>query len=495
MGYFGMDYYMQYGYNSGLNATAPGCVNGYPVPGYGVTELPVNFSAFNSLSNGAITNFGGATQYVTYPEGHSSMEYEIARNSSFWAETNPLLLGICSPSVTGFPSSQVSMQSAYDLGYAMMEQQYIQGIASALNSIESGFASLLKNDNLTNAQKAKVQGIIDDAKALKSKFEKQLKDRQPTVDDVKAMQKEVEALQKRAGEIVESMRAANSGEAGSAGSTNGGKAADETAEEEISAKKQHEETLLSMNEVCDALNDAIAGPGTNYDADEKGMFNILSNEVLVNENNIVELFEQWEKKYAKHGDYKDDKGGFIETLMDECEFGQKEQVASIIINLLEKRANKLGIDVTNEVGAARTAMKPNWIGWSDSDKIVAAVNALYDKVKKANDNNIKETDKKSEAKKAENKKEISQKKSQVVTEKKNELALFLKEELELKNIPQLSAGIKVETDENGEFTGYSFDANTPNGKVTLKGITAHELVRAIERQGLKAEDLVRKSVA
>ena len=133
-----------------------------------------------------------------------------------------------------------------------------------------------------------------------------------------------------------------------------------------------------LNQVCLMLDKAIDGPGTDYDG-EQGMKTVL--EAFVTPDNVVELWEHWDKTYGQQGAYKDDEDGFIETLMDECEFGQKEEIATILINALELRALQKGIDVDAELTAARRAAKSNWLGWSDSDDIQKTLKALYEKVK------------------------------------------------------------------------------------------------------------------
>lgn len=490
-----------------------GVLNDTIVPGYNTTKFPVNLNTFWALPNGTTRNFGEATQYVTYPTGYPSFMYQLAQNfmsPNHISQWNPMLIGtginLMNNCGTNPYLTEAGQISAYNWGANMATQmlvsQSIQTIANALNSLESGLSNALNSDKLTKAQKAELKGLLEEVKALKEKIEKQLKDKNPTIKETTAMQKEVQNLQKKVSDTIKKINGQiNNSESSQASQTSSSSSASDAedtdeANEDTTAKKQHEEKLKSMKDVCMYLDKAMSGCGTNYDDNEYGMYKILSNPALVNEDYIVELFEQWENSYAKVGDYADDADGFIETLMDECEGSQKEEVASLIVTLLEKRADKLGIDVSSEAAAARSAMKSNWIGWRDDDAIQRTVNALYNKVKQANDKHIEKTDKKAATKKAEAKKKIEQRKKETINEKKNEIAKKLKEALKLKETPALAAGLKVETDDNGEFTGYSIEINTNNGKVKVTGVTYQELALAIEAQGLAVEDvLIRKTQA
>lgn len=491
----------------------PGVLNDTIVPGYEITKFPVDLNTFWQLPNRTIRNFGEASQYVTYPAGRPQYMYNLAQNftsPNHISQWDPMLLsigGIPNQETTNPWLTQKGLADAYKWGANMVKQyqiqQAIQGIAGALNSMESSLANVVKSDKLTKAQKAELKGLLEEVKALKEKIAKQLKDKNPEMEEVTAMQKKVQDLQKKVSDAASKINGQIAGSQGSEGSegsnsSTGSSASSDTddADNDTTAKKQHEENVKGMKDVCMYLDKAMSGCGTNYDDNEYGMYKILSNPALVNEDNIVELFEQWENSYAKVGDYADDSDGFIESLMDECEGGQKEDVASIIVTLLEKRADKLGIDVSSEAAAARNAMKSNWIGWRDDDDIQRTVNALYNKVKQANEKHIETTDKKSEAKKAEAEKKAKERKNEVTKEKLNEIANKLKEALKLKEVPQLSTALKIETDDDGEFTGYSIDLNTQNGKVTVKGQTYQELALAIEKNNLEVEDvLIRKTQA
>jgi len=237
----------------------------------------------------------------------------------------------------------------------------------------------------------------------------------------------------------------------------------------------------------------------------------LTNDNIINENNIVELFEKWEKQCAHTGDFNDDDDGLIESLMDECEGDQKEQIAGRIINLLEKRAKMYNLDVNDLVQAARTAAggSRHWytagFRTRDDDAIQDAVNALYNKVKEASDKHIKDTDakteadkaeakKKAEAQKAEDKKKAQEQKEATTKEKLGDLATVLKEKY-FKNstdIPELSSAIKVITDENGNFERYEIEVGSGDIKKTFKAKDADGLITQLEVATFDPKEILMK---
>ena len=244
------------------------------------------------------------------------------------------------------------------------------------------------------------------------------------------------------------------------------------------------------NNYSHLIDKAVYYVGTNYDDNELGLRNLLINESLVNSDNILELFEQWDNSYAKVGRYKADKDGLIETLMDECEFGQKEEIASIIVDLLQERAEKYGIDVTEEVTKARNAMKANWMNYRDDDDIQDTVNALVKKVKDACYKEIEAGDKKTEeSKKADESKkaEASKKQKEKIEQKKEQFIKDMKECLERDNITAIPAGVEVVTDSKGNFKEFKirYKGKDYTGKDYLS------LCHALEQAGLNPAEILK----
>jgi plasmid maintenance system antidote protein VapI len=347
----------------------------------------------------------------------------------------------------------MGIQQAMNMGYqrAMMNRMnsMIQNMARALGSLETQLTNLIKNDKLTDKQKEKLQEKLDEVKELKERIQEAIQN-QASIEELEALGGELVELQKSISEVIKEIAEEvkeSDKEDDDDVKPEDAKEDDETSDDKKTSKTEHEAKVKDMNDICRRLHTAVSGPGTDYDG-PNGLKTIL--EVGVDEDHIVELFEAWDKSYAKLGDNADDDGGLIETLMDDCEGDEKEEIAGRIIDLLEKRADKLGIDVQSEVAAARVAAagERHWytayIKVRDDDAITTAVNALYKKVKEANDKNISDADKKADETKAEDKKKANEKAQEAK-------ATFLADMREIWDDDKLEISDKVQY-KDGKFT-------------------------------------------
>lgn len=502
----------------------PGVLNDTIVPGYGVTKFPVNLNTFWSLPNGTTRNFGEATQYVTYPAGRSPFEYTLAQgftSPNHISKWDPMMFSIGINLADNYGTNpyltQEGQQAAYDWGRNIAFQQQIQSAAGALNSMESGLTSLVNSDKLTAAQKATVKALLEEVKAKKEEIAKQLKDKQPTADDVKAIDKAVGDLQKKVsdaiGKIKEQMNDGGNGGvtpdgsaagsqagAGSETNTNTGSADLAGTEYENIDPETGRPTSLGekpsnkdIREICSTFHNAINDThwytlwtcGTDDESFEASL-NAL------NENNIIEVMQYWDKNYNASGDAKNT---FIYNFLDDAEHYQKREFGAKILNALLARAEADGI--SDEVSQDATEVSKELSHANISRGIVAKhIMAIYNKIVEKENANKTGAKKVVDDNKTKNDNKVSERRTQVEAEKKNEIANKIKEQLNLKEVPQLASGLKIKTDDNGEFTGYSIQINTPNGKIEATGCTYQELALAIENNGLKVEDvLIRKTQA
>lgn len=478
----------------------PGVLNDTIVPGYGVTKFPVNLDTFWSLPNGTTRNFGEATQYVTYPMGRPNFMYQLAENytdSNHISNWNPMLIGMnLTDNIGTNPSmTQMGQSSAYQWGQNLRIQQEIQsaiqGIAGALNSMESSLSNIIKSDNLTNAQKAELAGLLEEVKALKSKIEKQLKAKNPTQEEAIEMQKEVQDLQKKVSEAADKIRAevneAGNGSSASSGSSSSSSSSDPadlsgTEYENIDPETGRHTSIgeapskSECRQFCATIFDAIDGCGTKNDVIEATVPGLTA-------ANIVEVISYWDKNYGS------DEQGMIRRLIDDLGHDEKKKYVPMLLNALQTRAEALGID--DEIDQYVTNITKELGDCNISDGICSKnLMAIYNKIvekEAANKTGAKEA---IDNKKSENETKVNERKQEVITEKKNEIANKLKDALKLDDVPQLASALKIETDDNGEFTGYSIEINTQNGKVKVTGQTYQELALAIERNNLKVEDVL-----
>lgn len=428
-----------------------------PAPaGYGVTT-PQNLGPYFAQGDRFYTtNFGMATQYNLFNPGYDQLTYHVAQNPQL-ATTNPMLFGYVDgmgsapssviPSVTGAAAGSAG-QGMPSMG-GIAQQRLAQETPAVIAGLESNLQEVLKNDKLDDKQKARVQQKINELNNLKKELEQALKDPSISADKLYEIESKLAKFKVEVGKLgqdlaneLQAREAAKAKSDAIDAEKDAKKGENADKKDAKTARETHEATLKSMDDICRRLDKAMYGCGTNYDDDADGMYTILQKEI--NEDNILELFEQWEATYAKTGDYKDDDDGFIESLMDECEGDQKEEVASLIVSYLSKRADKLGIDVSSEVAEARSEMKSDFWGARSDDDIQRTVNALYKKVKAANDKHIQETDKKAEADKAKADKETAAK-------EKEAKDLFLTDMREILKDPSATVSSNVTYDKENGF--------------------------------------------
>lgn len=487
----------------------PGVLNDTIVPGYGVTKFPVNLHTFWSLPNGTTRNFGEATQYVTYPQGYPSIMYQLARNftdPNHISQWNPMLIGFnlgATNSTTDPALINMGNQMAYQWGQniaaQMQIEQAVQNIAQAINSMESRLTALLSSDKLTAAQKAQIQGLIDQIKAKKEEISKKLQEGQPSMDDVSAMQQEVIEIQKKVSETASkiseqlngSQTPSNDNDGGSSSTTDPDLAG--TDYENIDPKTGKPTSLTNpadgeAEEFCARIDRALKGAGTDEDALRETLPGITA-------NNVIEIVNQWKDTR---------RGNLFGELLDDLNDGEQKEMIPILVKALTDRASALGIydeikveisKINQELAAERNCI--NWIwGAGQNDSVIEAnLLAICEKIEAKETENKDGAKKASDKQKAENKDKAEKRKQEVITEKKVEFANQMKSELKLDKVPELSSAVKINTDDDGEFTDYSIKLNTPNGVVTLKGATYHQLALEIEKYGLEPKDcFIKKQV-
>ncbi len=383
----------------------------------GVTQVP-NMVAFNALYPYSwVSNYGNQLQFnIMNTDIPPQMAYmaQNAMNPFFWANYN---LAMSSMPIMPFNYNdmlnQQALQNSYNqgamLGETLKFNNDVQQFGSNIAALGSKLTQMANTKNITDEQKQAVEALKQRVEDFQKKYQEFVQNSQN--QNLATKKEQLEALK---GEFLELQTAVNdlaadfapaagsstgsqdgstgassadnadnaaatgAGTAAGTGTTEGaaeGDAASGTAEQQAITEQQE---IYRLNQICRMLDKAMDGMGTDYDGEE-GMKTVL--EALITPDNVVEVWDQWNKTYGKQGSYADDEDGFIETLMDECEFGQKEEIATIIIDAMEQRAALKGIDVSAEVAVARAAARSNWLGWSNSDKIQETVKALYEKLK------------------------------------------------------------------------------------------------------------------
>lgn len=277
------------------------------------------------------------------------------------------------------------MQIGYNAGISCSQDSTISGKMGEVGRFVDSINSGIESDKLTKEQKEKMENLKRKAESIQRRLQdvKVLKSNGADLSQVEAILDQINAdfsdlkaqAQKLAEEIKEAQAAKQDGDESSSGSGDGVENDDDTVHEPTKDEK------YEASKICSDIDNAIFGPGTNYEL-------LLGTMQKFTGNNVMTILDSWDKSYAKVGVYAEDTEGFIETLMDDCEFGQKKEIATLLVDALEKRAMDLGIDVTAEVGAARNAMQPRgkWYTFgypaiSDTGDICRTVNALIKKIR------------------------------------------------------------------------------------------------------------------
>ena len=341
-----------------------------------------------------MTHLGGRYQACTMPFDWTPQQAFGVRNIF-----NPMFrafsfMGALQNNLYGSYNNMFGMQNSAMLGfnfgfnYGMNDIQErgigntIGEVGKLIDDINGGLAS----GKLTQEQKEKMEELKRQAEAIQQRLQdlRTLKANGASHEQVQAVLSQIKAdfsalqvqAQDLSKEIKESQTSSNGGSTTT--TTESDKEESDKEESDKEVKEPSKEEKYIAKQICAKLDKAIIGAGTNYDDDEEGLLPVMQ---MINDDNVMTVLDTWDKSYAKYGAYADDKKGFIESLMDDCGGAQKEQIASILIDALEKHALDLGIDVDAEVSKARMSTHANWCGWRDDDEICDAVNAIIKKIR------------------------------------------------------------------------------------------------------------------
>ena len=376
---------------------------------------------------------------------------------------------------------QSSYMSAPSTDYYKMGQDYMANLNanSQLSSAAQGLASLeaevkktKESDQLKEEQKERLQEILDKIEALKAEISKA---GNKSAEEKYALITKITELQEEAAQVAKEIAEEIQAEASDNSTDTTDPTSDTDSPSKPKTEKEKQELAYNMEKICDRIDRSVREAGTNYDDDDNGIKNILTKEI--NKDNVIELFEAWDKSYKGKGCYSggDDEYGLIGTLMNDCEAGQKEEIAMLLINALYDKAREIGLDVASEVAAAKLASQGerHWysvgIVTRNDDDICKAVNALYNKVKdgvekyeKEQAEKIAAEEEKKKAEEAEEKAKAEEAKKQKETEAKDTFLGDMREiwkddELEVSEKVKYEDGKFVIRIEGKEYSGKDFN--------------------------------------
>ncbi len=447
---------------------------------------------------------------VSVPMGLGNLDYDpfskfLRANQQQLALTNPMLIGLTGGNVLpGMPSVPGTTSNPNFVSQAQVAAQRIaRETAQKLGTLHQSLQSLLDSDQLTNAQKAKVQAQIDKIVEMKEKIQRALQNQNIQCQELYALENEVkqleEAIKKFCQELADEVSNTTPGTT-TPGTNTPGTTTPDTNNTEPSVTGRPEAIGAAPDQsdcetICAAVLRSVVCAGTDHPTLEGALGSLTA-------GNIIEVVQHWEKGYGKHTATGNE--GFFAKIFDDIGDDDQAKYIPIILNLLVERAkaNNMYDEIATDVASVNKGLatgaswKKLWCGtWMDDHQLANDLMKIVNKIAAKEAQNKVKAEKENAANKAKKEKEVAERKTQVTAEMKNNFANEMKKALNLSETPQLAAGLKVETDENGEFTGYSIEVNTPEGKVTCKGRTYRELVLEIEKQGLTTDVLIRQDIA
>lgn len=482
-----------------------GVLNDTIVPGNPTIMAPVNLSAFWQAGNrGTIRNLGG-TYFGTYPEGYPNYMYTLSKqstDSNHISQWNPMLFGTGINLNNGYTTDPAAIeagnalaaQAAINFTNQMIQNQINSEINASIGSIgqtlaqmDSAIEQYMNSDKVSEAQKASLQKLREKIKAKKEEIEAKMKEKQLSKEDVEEIKKDLkenlakevtDTLTEIKEKVAKGDKSAPSGKSESSdNSKDGSEKSDNSGKPAGYTTPSHSEIEEVCGQICTNNSGKIKEAVNKFD-----------------KNNVIEFIRHWEKGYNT-----DNKENIFDRIFKNLNDNEQNEVVPLILKALTQRAEDLGIyeDIEGLVGKVNKGLsKTNWLGmtWHDDKTLAQDLMAIYKKIEAKEKTNKTEAGKKSKTEKADEKRKADAKRPEVIGEKKSEFANELKAALNLDKVPELTSALKVETDENGDFTGYSIKVRTKNGEFTLKGTTYKELVAELEKHGLEAKKLIKKDL-
>ena len=318
-----------------MSVIGPTTWNDFVVPGYRVTKMPVNLSAWQSLPDSTIRNWADMTSYTT---------------------TNPCLtqLGLNAAGLNGaFFANRLN---------ELRINRQIEGIATTLASLEAQLTSLVENDQLTDTQKDKLKAELEEIKTLKEEIEEVLASGQPTPEDLQELSKKVIKRQQSVSKLIEKItkEVQNSSDDVDTTNNNSENSQNNDSNEtnaELEFDKDGRPTSLGtaptkafLREMCDTFHDAVNDETLGFlGGTDSDNFHAVLN--TIDANNVIEVMQYWNKNY---GNSTDDT--FLDNFLGDAEHYEKRKYGKKIMNALIIRAEALGIDdeIDKDVAEARS---------------------------------------------------------------------------------------------------------------------------------------------
>lgn len=455
-----------------------------------------NLPAYWALGDraGSVTGLGGNVadvRYFTRPTGYPDPVYPLAtqeenNSPNGLSQWNPMGIGVFDFSNNGVTDPALiakGNQIAYQYGADLVLDMQFKNACQSLSSLQSQLEGAVKSDKLDEAQKQKLQEVIDEIKALKEEVTEKAKSGNLKREEKEAVMGQIQELTEKASKaadevIAEVKEKAENGE-GSDDKVDD-KDDDKTegagsAKSDEEAKKQDKKNKDEAAGIVGLIFEAVDGIGTNNEQVNQAIEQI-------NKDNIIDVFDTWNKNY------KAKEGSLVKRLYEE-EFwynGGNKNVETMLA-IFEEKAKELDIysELIKEFTTVKSEIGAAWN--TDEKKVAEAMEKIYETVKKteAEQKTKAESEKAKKAEaEADKKAETKRKEQEKVDKQRNQFASDMREILG-DNEAEVSENVKYE---NGKFV-IRIKGKDYYGKDYL------ELANALDKAGYAPEKYLKKAAA
>lgn len=247
-------------------------------------------------------------------------------------------------------------------------------------------------------------------------------------------------------------------------------------------------TALEASNIVLAIKKAVDKWGTDHETLDP----IIEN---LDETNIVEVVKAWEGKMGTHTE--DGNDGFFARIFDDVGDDWQNKYVPHLLEALVNRAKAVGIPETEleqYIAGVHEGMTGEalWgmMEWHDDHKIANNLMAIYDKIVKKEEELKKTAQSQVTTDNTTNNDDINARKEEVTAQKKQEFQNALRKAFDMgSGLPELTAGFKVITDDNGEFKEYEV---TITGYTPFRGKTFEKIVEQMEEYDIDPKTALTK---
>lgn len=388
------------------------------MPNWGITNFtnPYMLASFGPYAWSS--NYGYETQFNIFPDSMTPLMAQYAHgilNPNHISQWNPLFAFPIQSDFTNPQLTAQGMQAAADAANAIFDQQ-ISGMklsrsAQVISSVINGAENLLKSEELTDAQKEKIQDVRDKAEALKERVEQYQENSKASDADRAALKEELAAISTEADalckefrevckEIKEEIKAAKDngdddkveenddkvdGDGdkvnGNDGNTDGkdGKGDKVDGNDnntdgdgdkvEYSAKysqSQYQTSSVATSQgaaIAEELYKAIDGLSVRDDKHIAAMKKI-------NKDNIMEVLDKWNMGHGKEFNES-----LVESLCADSSGIVEDYHIKHIADALKAKAGEEGVNVDEDYNAIQEKLEKRW--FRDYEGIYEAINNMH----------------------------------------------------------------------------------------------------------------------